>query len=126
MQSCKFHFSNPNANRSGILCKMDESVTGKVLYELRGYLQDNLKINEGIICSMVGKQLLDDNSARRIKALLSKGEEAEAVYMLLGYMSSFYNDDLLVRFCDFLEKSSTNAKAKLRDIAREIRSKISW
>ena len=97
--------------------------TKKILTDLRGYLQDNLPVDGDLISRLQGRNLLDKNSADRIRVAASKGG-TEGVCGLLDYMHSYYNEEMLETLCVFLEDHSQPAKPVLLTVATRIREEM--
>ena len=103
---------------------MEEEVLVKtVLNNLRGYILNHLTVGEDFISDLSAAELLDDTLADRLRSLVALGGN-EALYHLLHYMELYYDAQMLVRFCVFLENKAKPAKPLLGRIAKKIRQEL--
>ena len=102
---------------------MEESTVKKVLKGLRTYLHDNLTIDIDFIERLSAEGLLDDSDADRLRSSVHQGGN-QALYGLLRYIEKFYDEEMLEKFCVFLNDRSSKAKPIYSDIAAKIRSEM--
>ena len=98
---------------------MEESTVKKVLKGLRMYLYDSLTIDKDFIRHLSAAGLLGDNDADRLRSSVTQGGN-DALYGLLDYMESFYHEEMLEKFCVFLD--SVKTRPIYGQIAARIRS----
>ena len=101
----------------------EEDVVETALKNLSDYLHKYLRVDTSLISGLKRKQLLDDSSASQFDSLVSKGG-GRAVDGLLDYMSSYYDEEMLEKFCSFLDESSKPARPRFRKIAQKIRDEM--
>ena len=100
----------------------EEDVVETALKNLNDYLHKYLRVDTSLISGLKRKQLLDDSNASQLDALVRGG--GRAVDGLLDYMSSYYDEEMLEKFCSFLDESSKSAKPRFRKIAQKIRDEL--
>ena len=91
-----------------------------VLTGLRTYLLNNLRINESFVSNLSAAHLLNDSDAHIFQSSIRQGDN-KVLYGLLHYMEWFYDEEMLEKFCRFLEEHSKPAKPRLGKIAERIR-----
>ena len=96
----------------------------EVLSNLREYLRDDLPVDEDLLSRLQGKHLLPDENAEELSKAVEKKGGKSGVDGLLRYMSSYYDEETLEEFCDFLEEYSKQARPRLSKIAKIIREKL--
>ena len=97
-----------------------------MLNRLHVYLQENLPVDVSFISRLRDKGLLADENADKLRtAVAMKGGES-GVDGLLHYMSSYYDEEMLEKFCVFLEEYSQPVKPVLLTIATRIREEMKW
>ena len=101
----------------------EEFLAEIVLKDLRGYLQDHLPVDKDFISGLSAAGLLGYSDANRLGSAVTQGGD-EALYGLLYYMESYYDEEMLERFCFFLEKKAKSAKPTLGIIAKKIRQEM--
>ena len=104
---------------------MEEAVTlpRKVLKSLATYLTGTLRVDKDFISGLHAAGLLGDNDADRLGSSVTQGGN-EALYGLLHYVEWYYDDEMLERFCAFLEEKSKSAKPIFSKIAEKIRGEM--
>ena len=101
----------------------EEAIVKTALKNLSDYLHNYLRVDASLISGLKRRQLLDDNSASQLNAALVGGGGG-ALDGLLDYMSSYYDEDMLEKFCSFLDESSKLAKPRFHKIAQQIRNEM--
>ena len=99
-----------------------EDVVKTTLKKLSDYLHQYLRVDASLISDLKRKQLINASSASQLEALVRGGEGA--LDGLLDYMSSYYDEEMLEKFCSFLDESSKPAKPRLHKIAQKIRDEM--
>ena len=94
-----------------------------ILRGLRTYLHNNLKIDKSFISSLYGAGLLSDSDTDFLQWSVSQGGH-EALYGVLQYMEWYYNEQMLEKFCVFLDHYSKPARPRLGKIAKRIREEM--
>ena len=94
----------------------------KVLKSLATYLTGTLRI-EDFISGLSSAGLLGESDADRLGSLVTQGDN-EALYGLLHYVECYYDEEMLERFCAFLEEKSKSAKPIFSKIAERIREEM--
>ena len=102
---------------------MEESPVKKVLTGLRTYLHNNLRIDKDFIADLSAAGLLSDSDADSLRSSVTQGGN-EALYSLLHYIEWYYDEEMLEKFCVFLDDCSKKAKPRLREVAARIRSEL--
>ena len=102
---------------------MEESTVKKVLKGVRTYMYDNLRVDMDFIERLSGSELLGDSDADRLRSSVTQGGN-QALYGLLHYIESFYDEEMLEKFCVFLDDRSVKAKPIYSEIATRIRSEM--
>ena len=102
---------------------MEESLVKIVLTGLRTYLHNNLRIDKDFIAGLSAEGLLGDSDADRLRSSVTQGGN-EALYDLLHYIEWFYDEEMLEKFCVFLDDYSKKAKPRLGKVAVRIRSEL--
>ena len=102
---------------------MEESPVRKVLNGLRTYLHSNLRIDKDFVAGLLAEGLLGGSNADSLRSSVTQGGN-EALYGLLHYIEWYYNEEMLEKFCVFLDDCSKNAKPIFREIAAMIRSEL--
>ena len=104
---------------------MEEVVTlpRKVLKSLGTYLRGTLRIDKDFISSLSSAGLLGDSDADRLRFSAAQ-DSNEALYSLLHYVEWYYDEEMLERFCEFLEEKSKAAKPIFSTIAERIRGEM--
>ena len=102
----------------------EEEVVKKVLDNLRGYLQENLHVDVNFVSELEKRGLLLEQNAYQIRSTVETKESKDGVNGLLDYMSSFYDEETLETFCDFLEEYSKSTDPSLLTIANKIREEM--
>ena len=106
---------------------MDEGIKArKAIETLRSYLRKNLTVDKDFVTRLKNdkRKLLDKISADQFVALADKGKGIRCLDGLLEFMSSYYVDQTLEDFCDFLEEYSKEARHRLHPIALRIREEM--
>ena len=88
----------------------------KVLSNLREYLREYLPVDVNFLSKLQGKHLLRT-------AVETRGGKS-GVDGLLDYMSSYYDEETLEKFCVFLEEYSQPARPLLSIIAKRMRKEL--
>ena len=96
----------------------------EVLCNLREYLRDNLPVDVDFLSRLQGKHLLADENADKLRTAIETRGGKSGVDGLLHYMSSYYDEETLEKFCDFLEEYSQPARPLLSKIAKRIRDEL--
>ena len=94
-----------------------------VLKDLRGYLQDYLTVDKDFVSGLSAAGLLGDSDADRLRSSAAQGGN-EALHGLLHYVEWYYDEEMLERFCAFLEKKAKSAKPLFGKIPRIIRQEM--
>ena len=104
---------------------MEEVVTlpRKVLKSLGTYLRGTLRVDEDFISSLSAAGLLGDSDANRLRSSVAR-DGNEALHGLLHYVVWYYDEEMLERFCKFLEETSKAAKPIFSKIAERIRGEM--
>ena len=102
---------------------MEESRVKKVLTGLRTYLHNNLRIDKNFIAGLSAAGLLGDSDADSLRSSVTQGGN-EALYGLLHHIEWFYDEEMLEKFCVFLDDYSKKARPRLREVAARIRSEL--
>ena len=102
---------------------MEESLVKKVLTGLRSYLHNNLRIDKDFIAGLTAEGLLGDSDADRLRSSVTQGGN-EALYGLLHHIEWFYDEEMLEKFCVFLDDYSKKARPRLGKVAVRIRSEL--
>ena len=68
--------------------------------------------------------LLNDIDAESLKFSVATRGDSEASKFLLEFMECSYDDEMLEKFCGFLDDNAKLAKPILADISRKIREEI--
>ena len=95
-----------------------------MLNRLHVYLQENLPVDVSFISRLQGERLLADENADQIRITVETKGGKSGVNGLLHYMSLYYNEEMLEKFCVFLEEFSKPAKPVLLTIATRIREEM--
>ena len=102
---------------------MEEPPIKKVLKGLRTYLHNNLRIDKDFIAGLSAKGLLGGSDADNLRSSVTQGGN-EALYGLLNYIEWYYDEEMLEKFCVFLDDCSKDAKPIFSEIAARIRSEL--
>ena len=95
----------------------------EILRGLRAYLHKNLRIDEDFISGLSAAGLLSDSDADGLRSSVTQGGN-EALYDLLHYIEWFYEEEMLEKFCVFLDDYSKLAKPRLGEVAERIRQEM--
>ena len=98
---------------------MEESPVKTILTRLRAFLHNNLRIDKDFIAGLSAANLLTESDADSLRFSVTEGGN-EALYGLLHYIEWYYDEEMLERFCGFLEEHSKPAKPRLSKIAERI------
>ena len=101
----------------------EESFVIEVIKSLRSFLHNQLRVDNDLIFGLQAAALLNESDVSRLRSLVDKGGN-EALYDLLQYMESYYDEDMLQKFCVFLDEKSKPAKPRLGKIAERIRQEM--
>ena len=96
----------------------------EVLSNLRGYLRDHLPVDVDFLSRLQGKHFLDKENADTLRTAVETKGGKSGVDGLLHYMSSYYDEETLEKFCVFLEEYSQPARPLLSEIAKRIREDL--
>ena len=102
---------------------MEESPVKTILTRLRAFLHNNLRIDTDFISSLSAASLLTYSDADSLQSFVSLGGH-KAQDDLLQHMEWFYDEEMLEKFCRFLEEHSKPAKPRLSKIAERIRQEM--
>ena len=102
----------------------ERDVAKEVLRNLREYLREYLPVDVDFLWRLQGKHLLADENADRLRTAVEMRGGTSGVDGLLHYMSSFYDEEMLEKFCVFLEEYSQPARPMLSKIATKIREDL--
>ena len=101
-----------------------EDAVKEVLRNLRGYLRDHLPVDVNLLSKLQDRRLLNDENADQIRAVVDNKVKKSGFNELLDYMSSYYDEEMLEKFCVFLEEYSQPARPLLSTIAKKIREEL--
>ena len=96
----------------------------EVLSNLRGYLGDHLPVDVDFLSKLQSKHLLADENADTLRTAVETKGGKSGVDGLLDYMSSYYDEETLEKFCIFLEEYSQPARPRLSEIAKKIKEDL--
>ena len=99
----------------------ERDVTKDVLSNLRGYLRGHLPVDVDFLSKLQDKHLLAEENADRLRTAVETKGGKSGVDGLLHYMFSYYDEETLEEFCDFLEEYSKSARPLLSKVAKSIR-----
>ena len=102
----------------------ERDVTKDVLSDLRGYLRDHLPVDADFLSKLQGKRLLAEENADKLRTAVETKGGKSGVDGLLHYVSSYYDEETLEKFCVFLEEYSQQARPLLSKIAKRIREDL--
>ena len=101
----------------------ERDVVKELLSNLRGYLRDHLPVDVDFLSKLHGKRLLAKENADKLRTAVKTEGGKSGVDGLLDYMS-YYDEELLEKFCVFLEEYSQPARPLLSKIAKKIREDL--
>ena len=99
-------------------------VAKRVLDNLRGYLQENLRVDVNFVSELKKRGLILEQNVYQIRSTVETKESKDGVNGLVDYMSSFYDEEMLEMFCDFLEEYSKSTDPSLLTIANKIKEEM--
>ena len=102
----------------------ERNIAKEVLRNLREYLREYLPVDVNFLAKLQGKRLLADENADQMRAAVETRGSTSGVDGLLHYMSSYYDEETLEKFCVFLEEYSKPARPLLSKIAKRIREEL--
>ena len=107
-----------------VLVMEERDVVKEVLSNLRGYLRGRLPVDVDFLSRLQDKHLLAEENAHKLRTAVEAKGGKSGVDGLLDYMSSFYDEETLEKFCVFLEEYSQPARPLLSKIAKRIREDL--
>ena len=114
---------NDHYSRTFAHWEVSEMAVKEVLTGLRMYLHSNLRIDKDFIADLSAAGLLSASNADSLRSSVTQGGN-EALYGLLHYIEWYYDEEMLEKFCVFLDDCSQKAKPRLREVAARIRSEL--